>query len=550
MTSRWTPWAPLQRVDITAATIDLFAGGDITTGDLTTQFLQQIDEEFIALLFPGASITLELGGDIATGAINSIDGVYANAGGGIATGPIDAVDFVQLLAGGDVATGYIFAGSYIDIFSSGGGIATGDLTGTEIDLEADGDISFANVDADVLDFEATGAVDGGDISAFSAVLGEAGGAVTLGDINVGPGLPPVDDFSVGIASATSITVGNVSGTDRVGFATLGNLTTGDLSASDLIMTLVGGDIEVGSMTTAPDGQVYMADAQMYLDAGGDEDNFDASLVLNQEPLQTGGSITINGPVSTGQFRAASGTDFNAGQITAQTIHGNAGGTASISGLWSAGSVDLASNDIDILATGGISATGSVSLFSSNATQALIGDGLTGSGYALSNAEFSRIEGGSVFILARGDASAAQDMLIGDLTVTGPSAGSTIEDSDGILVFATGDIDGETPGGVIRVVGDVVATGFGPGNAMEFYADRFELDAATGGISITSSGGALAGELGLYAAQIHVAEGSILDQLAGGPAICRLSGRSQEIHRRPFEPPERRAQRRDDMDRIR
>jgi hypothetical protein len=52
--------------------------------------------------------------------------------------------------------------------------------------------------------------------------------------------------------------------------------------------------------------------------------------------------------------------------------------------------------------------------------------------------------------------------------------------------------------------------------MEFYADLFELDAATGSIAITSSGTTLGGELGLYANQIHVAQGSILDQLAIDP----------------------------------
>ena len=64
-----------------------------------------------------------------------------------------------------------------------------------------------------------------------------------------------------------------------------------------------------------------------------------------------------------------------------------------------------------------------------------------------------------------------------------------------------------------MAGDIVATGFGAGNAMEFHADRFQLDAATGSISITSSGTTLGGELGLYASQIHVASGNILDQLA-------------------------------------
>ena len=140
-------------------------------------------------------------------------------------------------------------------------------------------------------------------------------------------------------------------------------------------------------------------------------------------------------------------------------------------------------------------------------------GLAGSGYTLSNAEFGRISGDQLVIFGRSDASSAIDMLIGDLDVTGPQAGSTIEGANGGLYFEVGDLANETIGGVIRVVGDVGATGFGTGNSINFFANRFELDAATGSISITSSGGALAGELGLYAPQIHVAQGSILDQLA-------------------------------------
>ena len=110
------------------------------------------------------------------------------------------------------------------------------------------------------------------------------------------------------------------------------------------------------------------------------------------------------------------------------------------------------------------------------------------------------------------------MLIGDLTVTGPFAGSTIESSErhlGLSRPATSTA--KRPGGVIRVVGDVVATGFGSGNGIEFYADRFELDAATGSVAITSSGGALAGELEpLCRADPCRRAASILDQLAADP----------------------------------
>jgi hypothetical protein len=348
--------------------------------------------------------------------------------------------------------------------------------------------------------------------------------------------PPQDgeNFSIGITALGNITVGNVSGAGPVGFGAQGNLTTGNVTAGGLFLTLVGGDIAInGSITTTGENsQVYMAHYSMCATGGGcsddgegggesgdeDEDDFDPNIVLALSPVATGGSISINGAVATGMFRAAAGTGLTTQAITASDdIHARAGGTATLNGVWnSGGDVNLASNDIDIRATGGISADGDVGLYSTNAAQALIGDGLSGTGYALSNAEFGRISGANVGIGARGDASAAIDMLIGNLTVTGPLAGSTIEGADGILAFAVGDIDSETISGVIRINGNVAATGFGSGNAIEFHASRFELDAATGSVSIFSSGTTLGGELGLYASRIHVASGSILDQLAANP----------------------------------
>jgi filamentous hemagglutinin family protein len=496
---------------IIAPLVDLNAPGSIIGGF--------IDSETDITAVAGADIDV---GDLTAGGFDGevfvLGDIFLTAGGEISTGAIDAFGFVQLLAGADVATGNILADSYIDIFSSGGGIATGDLTGTEVDLEADGDISFGDVDADSFDFDATGAVTGGDIVAFSQVGGDAVGAIILGDITVGPGVPQVDDFSVGIASETSITVGDVMGTDRVGFATFGDLVTGDLSASDLVMALVGGDISTGSITTQPDGTVYMGHASMFIDAGGGEDNFDASLVLALDPVPTGGSITINGDVSTGTFRAAAGSNLTTGAIDAGLIQALAGGLASINGIWSAPFIELWSDDIEIGSNGGMDggSDGLIRLVSTNATQALIGDGLTGTGYALSDAEFDRLSAGNVQIVARGDASAAIDMLIGDLSVTGPSAGSTIEDPFGALVFATGDPETQVAGGVIRIVGDLTATGFGSDNAIEFYTGRFELDAATGLLEITSNGTDLSGELYIEADRIHVASGAILDQLAVDP----------------------------------
>lgn len=493
--------------DITAV-----AGIDIDVGDLTAG---GFDGEVVQL----GDISLTAGGDISTGLVSAEGAVSGNAAGSISTLDIDALDFVQLFAGGGIATGNILAGDFIDIFSTAGSIATGDLTGTDIDLEAGGDISFANVDADNLDFDAGGDVDGGNIVVTTRAGGDAEGAVTLGNITAGPNIPLADDFSVGIASATSINVGNVSGAGHVGFATFGDLVTGNLTGGDLVMTLVGGDISTGSITTAANGRVYMADASMFATGGGgDEGEFDQNIVLALDPVPTGGSINIDGPVSTGRFQAAAGDDLTTQAITANSIEASAGGLATINGMWSAPNVELWSNDIDIAAGAGIDAgnSGLIRLVSTNATQALIGDGLTGTGYRLTNAEFGRLSAGNVEIGARGDASAAIDMLIGDLSITGPQAGSTIDDPNGSVVFATGNPQTQVAGGVIRITGNVNATGFTDTNALEFYTGRFELDAATGSINILGSGTDLSGELYIEADRIHVASGTILDQLAADP----------------------------------
>ena len=158
----------------------------------------------------------------------------------------------------------------------------------------------------------------------------------------------------------------MSGTDRVGFATLGDLNTGNITAGSLFMALVSGDVTVGSVTTAPTGQVYIADASMFIAAGGgtDTDDFDVSLVLPLAPVPTGGSITFGGPVSTGQFRAAAGDSLIAGNITAaSSIDASAGDDISTGNIAAGTTVGLtAGNDVT---TGNIAFGQSVTLGAGN-----------------------------------------------------------------------------------------------------------------------------------------------------------------------------------------
>ena len=166
--------------------------------------------------------------------------------------------------------------------------------------------------------------------------------------------PPAPNIRLAWHQTDRSPSGQVSALQNIGLAAAGTLVTGNLSGGGSVLGLADGNMTLGSITTAAQAQVYLADFSM-LALGGPLDSFDPAPIFGANPVATGGSISIGGPVSTGLFRAAAGTSLSAGAITAQTIEASAGGTATVSGLWSAPSVLLTSNDIDIGASGGIDA---------------------------------------------------------------------------------------------------------------------------------------------------------------------------------------------------
>ncbi|MDV3258316.1 MAG: hypothetical protein LOX97_11185, partial [Sphingomonas sp.] len=420
-----------------AADLVISAPGNIAAANLASEGNVQLD----------ASTATVATGDITAGGLVSL-----LAPTSVTTGDISASGDVSI-ASGAIDTGAISSGALIDLFATGG-IATGGLNASTIWIESEtGDISFGDVTADLFDFETAGAVTGGNIIASSSVTGEAEGAIALGDISVGPDLPPAGEFSVGLASATSISVGDVSGVDQVGFATFGDLVTGDVLAGNLIMALVGGDIVTGSLETGPGGQVFMADSQMYIDAGGLEDEFDPALVLASEIIPGGGSVTVGGTINTSMVTiAADGLITLGGDVTAD------------SSTLIAGDLDLAS---------GVTVSGSTNLYSTNAGGTFIGDGLSGAGFMLSNAEYNGFE--EVSIEVRPDLGAAPTMFLGDLDIAA---------SVGEAWFAIEDAD-DNDLGTIRVVGDVrMNNGSG---LLGFESRTFQLDASTGSIVISADG---------------------------------------------------------------
>ncbi|URD60097.1 hypothetical protein M8312_09850 [Sphingomonas sp. KRR8] len=218
-------------------------------------------------------------------------------------------------------------------------------------------------------------------------------------------------------------------------------------------------------------------------------------------LTSASGFAINAP---GRVQLA-GLSSSGGSLSIRS-----GGLLTIDGAWSAPTIDLTSSDINLGGASSLAAANDLRLTSINAAQMLIGDGLAGSGYALSNAEFARLHGGNIILQGRSDTTASPSMRIGRLAVSGAQLAG-----QGMLRFATESNNGRA--GVIAISGAVGGTGFGGGQTVAFEAARVEVDASTGGINLTGGGVAPSGQLSFRTDRLWVASPAILAQLAGNAA---------------------------------
>jgi len=394
----------------------------------------------------GGSATVTGEADILASALG---GTASSGPAGTATGGSVSV---SSLNGGDFTAGTLYESSVGDVgtgsiglVANGGTMGFGDLTletsnnlvvptlGTDIavsgllHLISSLNITFGDLNVGSLKWDADGDVDGGNIVVADFVNGEAQGAVSVGNISAG-GVNE-DGFSVAMSSATSLDVGNVSGAQSVGFATTGNLNAGNISSGDMFMALVGGNIDLGSITTPSTGRVYLADVSMFLDNGGGQDNFDPNAVLALAPVATSGSIKINGPVSTGTFQAAAGTSFTSGAILAASdILATAGTTLNVGNLNAGGAIDLDSTGA--LTTGALVA--GTSLTATSGANLNVASANAGTDLALS----------SLGVLSAGNLHAGQAMDLhstGAMTTGSLIAGTSIDAvSGGNLTLTTAD----------------------------------------------------------------------------------------------------------------
>ncbi|MDT0509967.1 hypothetical protein [Novosphingobium sp. MMS21-SN21R] len=534
----------------------LAAGGAVQTGALQGR-------DMLVLASTAASV----GGFTSTGRVLFADASMAALGGAFETfnvnpvfaatpvamaGPIliegtgSATNFLSAHTSGNfTATGALSGGSRVNLQIGGTLTATGGtLTGGVVTLQSGGAMALANVSSNrfVILSSQTG-VSTGNITAADRVFIGSQGNVTTGNIVSDPNVFNAGSLanSVQIGAGGTITTGNIRSVQNIALAGR-NINSGVLNARFQVALLAVDQITSGSVLAgavfSPTGQlvgangaVLIGNPSMLQNAGGIF-NLDYAKLFTGPFVPTGGSVTINGSIIARNIGALAGGDFTASGIAGfSTLDVISGGLVTVRGRWFSPDMVIESNDIAILpaqqsptnpgALSGLNAgtTGQITLISTNARGAFIGDGLTGNGYGLSQAEISLINSGSLNVFAIDQTGNLIDMTIGDLAMTGPQAGSTIDDPNGVIRFATGtrdDAGNGTPSGGIRIVGNVSARGLLSTNRVEFLADLFELDAATGSLRVTGSGTALGGEISIEAAHIHIADGEILSRLEQDP----------------------------------
>lgn len=577
--------------------IDVTAGNSLTLGDVNSGDSIDLTSQAVAAtgnLTAATSISVTSASNVTTGNLAAGSGTPSGAngdlysigirsGGNVVTGAVFAASDLGIAAAGNLTTGFVRA--FDNLLLAGGSVSVDSLSIVNRTLIANSSMAVlgqtpAGFDKELV-FAAVpvataGAVAIANQSTFGTLRIAAGTTVTAGNLFAGG--------SIGVTSTGNMNFGNVQAQSnrlelisRSGSITANNLfSQSDVLASgaaglslaqvrgrDLAL-LSNGNVSVqlalaGIVTNATTNQItnatgrlLIANSSMLPVTSALPGSINYNALFAATPVRTGGTATISQAAVAGRISAATAGNFTGGGMAGFSgIEVESGGLVTVSQRWGGPQVTIVSADIAIIDNGpnttgptgptgpqilsGIrtTETGFVDLISNSSSTALIGDGLTGSGYSLSNSEIGLISTGELTIAAVDQSANATDMLIGNVSLTaGGTIGSSIAaGSAGKIIFATGNLQTQTPGGAIRVVGTVNGTGFAQSNILEFTTGRFELDAATGAINLTSAsqqttGAPLGGVIEINAANIHVAAGSILEKLAADPLYA---GRIEELN---------------------
>lgn len=438
--------------------------------------------------------------------------------GRIDLGSLFALGAINVTASGSLTLDDVTSNASVDLISQAGSVTTGNVNAVgRVGVTASGNLTLGNLreQSDRLELiSSNGAIAAGQLISGSDILANG---------------------------RTGVSVGLVRGRD------IALLSNGNVSAQTVLAGIIVNQA-TGQITNAT-GRLLIANSSMLPATSSLPGSIDYNALFTATPVRTGGNVNVTNAVIAGRVAAASGGNLTiAGMRSFSTIDVESGGLVTVGQRWFANEIHIVSSDIAIIDNGSVNnpatgqtivsglrtvETGFIDLISNSASTALVGDGLTGSGYALGNAELGLVSTGTLTIAAVDQSANATDMLIGNLSLTaGGAIGSTnAVGPAGKIIFASGSLQTQTPGGAIRVVGTINGTGFAQSNILEFTTGRFELDAATGAINLTSASQSsatapLGGVLEINAANIHVAAASILDKLAANPLY---DGRIAELN---------------------
>ncbi|MFZ4110900.1 MAG: beta strand repeat-containing protein, partial [Polymorphobacter sp.] len=344
------------------------ASGTVTLAGITTKGDLQLDAGRLALadLAAGGNLLLAADAPLVIGA--------ASAGGDIA-----------IAGAGDVSTGALRAGGSARITAQR--LGTGAIrAGNDIDLASTGDLTTAALSAgDSVFLRAAASAQGRPLVTTDAI--DAG---TLNAFN-GPG----SARSVYIESAGNAALGTITSAGAIGVTARGaGLTTGALEAATAVVLLGGQAVSTGAISTPLPGSVYLASERqaslIAFDAAG---NPDYTALLAARPIRLAGDLTINGPVTTGLFKAAATGTVRVGTLAAGRDISVDGAALALAGITAGSNLALisdttltlgdarANGDIDLtsggrLVAGSLSAGDSVDLVGAGVTAAAISAGIT------------------------------------------------------------------------------------------------------------------------------------------------------------------------------
>ncbi|WP_298290836.1 hypothetical protein, partial [Novosphingobium sp.] len=514
------------------------SGGALVAGDLRGASVDGVAGTSLqagAVNATGGALTLTAAGNLTAGTLAATGAVQVQStDSGVQTGGVSSGSTVTLVAAGSLQAGALSAAGNVAV--NGGSVALGTISGARVGLSSNGAIGFGDVTSvggDVSLF-ANGAVAGGSITTTGRInLANSAGAITLGNLAaadtvlingagaVSAGAVSADVGTVELrAGSGSLTLGAVSAGTDIALAATDDLLLGSAAARDMLL-LAGGNVRTGSLISR-DGRILVA-SNTLVGLGGIVGEYNFDPVFSGALRDTGGTLTVTGPVSGGTFTAAVRGDAALAGVTAsRSILVRSGGLLSLGGVLAAPLIDLSSNDLAMPAGSGLNAglTGTIRLVSTNGDGMRIGDGLDTSilpagSFTMDNAEWSRINSGSLSLFGV-DGGEPVDILIGRLDMTGPDAGSTIDDPNGRVLFRTGEAPVAPPSGTIRVTGAIRGTGFRASNALVFQTGLFQLSSDTGSITLLGRGGTPLGGVQIEARDIHFAAAPLLARLAADP----------------------------------